>query len=329
MVITSEAIQPMRTAGSESIAYLRAVLLLDGFCFGGSIMAFKREAYLDGPNLSLVNVLLFIEKRIRDGEKTFSYTLENGAIYTLIIRNPSGSNHSLTVDVTYTIEPKDKEKPLQVYNFRGMLFSGLQLFADRVLITGTCDNESDFIKRRFDDVWEETLKAFGTESTKHSENIIADNQGGTVTYKRNEQGQTIITGGTVNPGYYAELGQGAAIKPESQIRLNHTTGPFQPGLFPPQTKDEILRVTSETLLGLSGNADTTTTQSNAAKPEKPAIPKQGSSVDVWLDYYHAMKKAGYKMTFPMLQKESGYSANTFKQAHGVYKRNKGIDIPND
>jgi len=45
-------------------------------------------------------------------------------------------------------------------------------------------------------------------------NTIADTQGGTITYKRNEQGQTVITGGTVNPGYYAELGQGVAIKPE-------------------------------------------------------------------------------------------------------------------
>lgn len=67
-------------------------------------------------------------------------------------------------------------------------------------------------------------------------NTIADNQGGTITYRRNEQGQTIITGGTVNPGYYAELGQGAAIKPESQIRLNHTTGNFQPGLYPPEVE---------------------------------------------------------------------------------------------
>jgi hypothetical protein len=45
-------------------------------------------------------------------------------------------------------------------------------------------------------------------------NIIADNLGGTVTYTRNDQGQTISTGGTVNPGYISVLGQGyAAIIP--------------------------------------------------------------------------------------------------------------------
>jgi len=46
------------------------------------------------------------------------------------------------------------------------------------------------------------------------DNIIADNQGGTVTYKRNEQGQTIIKGGTVNDGYSFEVGnKGVALKP--------------------------------------------------------------------------------------------------------------------
>ena len=99
------------------------------------------------------------------------------------------------------------------------------------------------------------------------ENIIADSQGGTITYRRNEQGQTIPTGGAINPGYYAELGQGVAIKPDGQIRLNHTTGNFQPGLYSAEAKDSIIKVTSETLAGLTQNADTQAAKAGAAKPE--------------------------------------------------------------
>jgi hypothetical protein len=62
-----------------------------------------------------------------------------------------------------------------------------------------------------------------------------------------------------------------------------------------------------------------------AKPEKPQAPKPGSKIAVWFDYYHAMKEANYKMTFRDLAKESGYSANTFKQEHGRYKLERGID----
>lgn len=54
-------------------------------------------------------------------------------------------------------------------------------------------------------------------------NIIADNLGGTITYKRNEHGQVIPTGGAVNPGYYLELGQGVAIRPENTNRKNSAT----------------------------------------------------------------------------------------------------------
>ncbi len=47
------------------------------------------------------------------------------------------------------------------------------------------------------------------------ENIVADNLGGTLTYKHNEQGQTIITGGTINPGYKSVVGSdGVSIKAE-------------------------------------------------------------------------------------------------------------------
>jgi len=60
------------------------------------------------------------------------------------------------------------------------------------------------------------------------------------------------------------------------------------------------------------------------KPQRPNKPDQGSSIYIWLDYYHASNAAGFKMTFRMLAKESKYSANTFKQMHGKYKLDRGI-----
>ena len=46
-------------------------------------------------------------------------------------------------------------------------------------------------------------------------NISGDTQAGTVTHFSNEQGQTIITGGTLNPGYKIEIGQKSiTFKPE-------------------------------------------------------------------------------------------------------------------
>lgn len=64
------------------------------------------------------------------------------------------------------------------------------------------------------------------------------------------------------------------------------------------------------------------------KPSQPAKPERGSNIDVWFDWYHAMNAAGYKMTFPRLAEESGYSKNTFKAEHKRYKISRGIDIPN-
>ncbi len=61
------------------------------------------------------------------------------------------------------------------------------------------------------------------------------------------------------------------------------------------------------------------------KPKKPHPPKRGSSVVVWLDYYHAMKNANFKISFSILAEDSGYAANTFKQAHAQYKLERGID----
>jgi len=61
--------------------------------------------------------------------------------------------------------------------------------------------------------------------------------------------------------------------------------------------------------------------------EMSPIPENGSSIFVWLDYYHKEKKAGHKITFRMLETLSGYSHNTFKAEHGNFKRAREIDIP--
>jgi len=97
---------------------------------------------------------------------------------------------------------------------------------------------------------------------EQAENIIADIQGGTLTYKRNEQGQTIITGGAVNRGYYAELGQGVAIKPYdivNPIRLNHTAGIIQPGYEAKNEQEakaiEVVNASHNLLAGVVGNSD--------------------------------------------------------------------------
>jgi hypothetical protein len=73
------------------------------------------------------------------------------------------------------------------------------------------------------------------------------------------------------------------------------------------------------------SAEQAPTKDKTAKPEKPPAPKRGSNIDDWFTYYHALKRAGFKITFPMLAEESGYSANTFKEAHGRYKAEQGID----
>lgn len=117
------------------------------------------------------------------------------------------------------------------------------------------------------------LQKFKTIETT---NIIADNLGGTITYTRNERGQIIPTGGAVNPGYSLALGSGVSIKPD-QIFLNHTTGGFQPGEYPVDAKDTILKVTSETLAGLTESPDTRLIQTNMTNvdiPEYEAILNQ-------------------------------------------------------
>ncbi len=53
---------------------------------------------------------------------------------------------------------------MQVYELHdAMEFSGKQLTNDRVQIIGEINNESDFIRERFESVWASTLQAFGTQ----------------------------------------------------------------------------------------------------------------------------------------------------------------------
>jgi hypothetical protein len=123
-------------------------------------MEIKREVYLDGA--ILINVLLYIENRIRNGKKTHSYTLETGAYCTQTLASPSGSSYSVGVDLTYTMQPRDPEEAMEVHQGKAMSFSGIQLTNSRVMITGQCYNKSDFPLQRFNELWDDLLKTFGT-----------------------------------------------------------------------------------------------------------------------------------------------------------------------
>lgn len=85
---------------------------------------------------------------------------------------------------------------------------------------------------RFDSLRSGGMETPATQPIKDV-NTIADSQAGTVTYKRNEDGQTIISGGTVNPGHKFELGQGGvAFKWEGgggQPQVFEVTGAGQAG----------------------------------------------------------------------------------------------------
>ena len=54
------------------------------------------------------------------------------------------------------------------------------------------------------------------------------------------------------------------------------------------------------------------------KPEPPAKPEKGASLDAWFDYYHAMKNIGYQYTLRDVAKEVGYSYGYIRQQHANY-----------
>lgn len=57
-------------------------------------------------------------------------------------------------------------------------------------------------------------------------------------------------------------------------------------------------------------------------PTKPAEPPTGSTKDTWFDYYHAMMKAGYKITLREIGKKGGWK--DMKHPHQRYKAERGI-----
>ncbi len=60
-----------------------------------------------------------------------------------------------------------------------------------------------------------------------------------------------------------------------------------------------------------------------ARPDEPPLPPQprskGGKIQLWLDWYHAMKEAGYKCTLPVVAEKSGYSPGYVKQLHQKYQ----------
>ena len=247
----------------------------------------ERQKEVILQNTILENVLKYLYNKMKElSGRVIENKDDDGTIYAYCIQNvfPSNSNR---IDVKYTsvVTPKGDTEKAHGYwgELIAMSFEGLQLQTNTVLIKAECKHP--FIMSIFDDYWADMFKAFSTAQSfpideGQTENVIADNQGGTITYKRNEQGQTIITGGAVNPGYYAELGQGVAIKPESPIRINHTTGSFQPGLYPSQVKDEIIKITSDTLAGLTEHTSIQPEQKNNAR-RKGKSGRPNHAADIW------------------------------------------------
>jgi len=142
----------------------------------------------------------------------------DGTIYADCIQNAfpaifdmSSAFNKIEIKYTTTITPQGNvEKAYGLWdNFIAMSFEAQQLQTDTVQVKGQCDHAPAL--SIFDDCWAAMLKAFGAAQPS---NVIADNLGGTVTYNRNAQGQTVISGGTINAGYTAELGKAVAIRPE-------------------------------------------------------------------------------------------------------------------
>jgi hypothetical protein len=220
-------------------------------------------------NTTLENVFRYLyDKLKRIGGETIERKTDDGTIHLYCIQyvHPSEPN-KIEVKYTTTVEPQGNVEKSHGYwhDSIAMRFEGWQLQTNTVLLKGEC--HCSFILSTFDEYWADLLTAFGAVQPM---NLIADNHGGTITYKRNEQGQTIITGGTVNPGYHAELGRGAAIMPD-QVPLNHTTGPFQPGWYDSGTQGSIIEVISETLAGLAKSNAPQAAQSVPAKLEQSTV----------------------------------------------------------
>jgi hypothetical protein len=215
-------------------------------------MVRRNEVILENANVE--NVFRYLLDKLRGlGGEVINRTADDGTIYMYTIQSvvPSTPNKIQVKYTTTTMPGGDLEKSYGAWgDLIAMGFECLQLQTNTVLVRAAC--ELPFIVSIFDAYWADVLKAFGVPQPAST---IADNQGGTLIYSRNEQGQTIVTGGTLNPGYKFEIGQtGVAIKPEERISLNHTTGAYQPGQYPASEKDGILKVMADTLGTLAQNA---------------------------------------------------------------------------
>lgn len=62
----------------------------------------------------------------------------------------------------------------------------------------------------------------------------------------------------------------------------------------------------------------------ANSADKPQKPEPDSHLDIWFDYYHAMKAAGKKYTFKDLARDSFRNAGHIANMHGNYKKERGL-----
>ena len=56
----------------------------------------------------------------------------------------------------------------------------------------------------------------------------------------------------------------------------------------------------------------------------PGRPNDSATLELWFDYYHKMKNAGYKYTLKDLANDCGLSHSYIRQEHPNYRRSKGL-----
>ncbi|MBI1854409.1 MAG: hypothetical protein HYR93_00790, partial [Chloroflexi bacterium] len=133
-------------------------------------------------NVVLGNVLSFIADLLKNGRNSTVYELKSGALvrWDLNIEDMRPSQDKIVVNAKYWLErpggvPKYSSDFSDVFNFSGLQLTGSELTSGRVKIIAECNNESDFIRKRFDEIWADVLKTFKT-SVQPAPDIIKNSK---------------------------------------------------------------------------------------------------------------------------------------------------------
>lgn len=220
-------------------------------------------------NTSTQDVLLILEDRIKNSRmksqarQFISDSYADGITRTITthdnLNNPRRENNKITIQGTSYQERFPSKEDLtaaEILNFPltydALIFTVFQIQLDVLLRLEYSQQWQEFVDSVMSDLdslfhkQPSQVTPIPTESKAPDKaaqpvNTIADNLGGTITYRRNEQGQ------------------GMAIKPEEQIRLNHTAGIIQPGYEAKNEQEanaiEVVNASHNLLAGLVGKSD--------------------------------------------------------------------------